>query len=161
MATIAPPGGAAWAAEGQKWPQSPNSCWSAALLGALDNPAIYEISGQEETLAQLLAYSGGLQILTTPHKVLVERINTGPGKAPRSVEERALTTEGLNSTVRDGDLSGYREAEADTCYLSRFIFIHLRKGLEDIGQVIRRDADAVIDNLNFQLSSLEDIGHAD
>jgi protein involved in polysaccharide export with SLBB domain len=75
-----------------------------ALLGALDNPAIYEISGQEETLAQLLAYSGGLQILTTPHKVLVERINTGPGKAPRSVEERALTTEGLNSTVRDGDV---------------------------------------------------------
>jgi protein involved in polysaccharide export with SLBB domain len=75
-----------------------------ALLGALDNPAIYELSGKEETLAQLLAYSGGQQILTTPHKVLLERISTAPGKAPRNVEERALTAEGLSSTVRDGDV---------------------------------------------------------
>ena len=75
-----------------------------ALLGALDNPAIFELSGKEETLSQLLAYSGGQQVLTTPHKVLLERINPAQGKAPRIVEERALTAEGLNSTVRDGDV---------------------------------------------------------
>lgn len=75
-----------------------------ALLGALDHPAIYELSGKEESISQLLGYSGGQQILTTPHKVLVERINSAQGKAPRTIEERALTSEGLNSTVRDGDV---------------------------------------------------------
>jgi protein involved in polysaccharide export with SLBB domain len=75
-----------------------------ALLGALDSPAIFELSGKEESLSQLLAYSGGQQVLTTPHKVLFERINPAQGKAPRIVEERALTAEGLNSTVRDGDV---------------------------------------------------------
>lgn len=75
-----------------------------ALLGALDNPAIYELAGKEETLAKLLSYSGGQQVLTSSHKVLIERINPAQGKAPRAVEERALTPEGLNSTVRDGDV---------------------------------------------------------
>ena len=75
-----------------------------ALLGALDSPAIYELAGTEETLAKLLSYSGGQQVLTSSHKVLIERINPAQGKAPRAVEERALTPEGLNSTVRDGDV---------------------------------------------------------
>ncbi|NDP38892.1 MAG: sugar transporter [Rhodoferax sp.] len=75
-----------------------------ALLGALDSAAIYELSGKEETLANLLSYGGGQQILTTPHKVLVERINPAQDKAPRVVEERALNADGLNSTVRDGDV---------------------------------------------------------
>lgn len=75
-----------------------------ALSGALDNPAIYELSGKEETLAQLLAYSGGQQILTSLHKVLIERIDPDQGKAPRVIEERALTPAGLTSTVRDGDV---------------------------------------------------------
>jgi protein involved in polysaccharide export with SLBB domain len=75
-----------------------------ALLGALDSAAIYELSGKEETLAKLLSYSGGQQILTTPHKVLVERINPDQGQAPRVIEERALNADGLNSTVRDGDV---------------------------------------------------------
>lgn len=75
-----------------------------ALLGALDSAAIYELSGKEETLAKLLSYGGGQQILTTPHKVLVERINPAQDKAPRVVEERALNADGLNSTVRDGDV---------------------------------------------------------
>lgn len=75
-----------------------------ALLGALDRPAIFELFGKEESLLQLLAYSGGQQILTTPHKVLVERISTAQGKAPRFLEERALTPDGLKSTIRDGDV---------------------------------------------------------
>jgi protein involved in polysaccharide export with SLBB domain len=75
-----------------------------ALLGALDNPAIFELAAKEESLSQLLAYSGGQQVLTTPHKVLVERINHKDGTPPRSVEERSLTPTGLASTVRDGDV---------------------------------------------------------
>ncbi len=75
-----------------------------ALLGALDNPAIYELADKEETLAKLLSYSGGQQVLTSSHKVLIERINPAEGKAPRAIEERALTPDGLGSTVRDGDV---------------------------------------------------------
>jgi protein involved in polysaccharide export with SLBB domain len=75
-----------------------------ALLGALDNPAIYELASPEETIAQVLGYSGGLQVLTSPHKALLERVNPAQGKAPRSVEDRVLNSAGLASTVRDGDV---------------------------------------------------------
>ena len=75
-----------------------------ALQGALDNPAVYELAGPQETLADLLRYSGGLQSLTATHKVLVERVSNTQEKAPRSVDERTLNAQGLQTTVRDGDL---------------------------------------------------------
>ncbi|OYU11081.1 MAG: sugar transporter [Comamonadaceae bacterium PBBC1] len=75
-----------------------------AVLGALDAPAIYELRQAQETLAQLLQYSGGIKVITTPHKALVERIDTANKQAPRSVQERSLDVQGLQSTVRDGDV---------------------------------------------------------
>ena len=75
-----------------------------ALHGALDNPAVYELAGPEESLSDLLAYSGGLQSLTATHKALVERVSNTQEKAPRSVDERSLNAQGLATTVRDGDL---------------------------------------------------------
>lgn len=75
-----------------------------AMIGALGTPAIYELSGGEESLAQVLAYGGGMLSLTTPHKVLIERINANQVNAPRSVIERALDESGLKSTVKDGDV---------------------------------------------------------
>ena len=75
-----------------------------ALLGALDNPAIYELTDSSETIESLLDYSGRQHVLASPHKVLVERINPFKGKAPRQVEERSLNAEGLASTVRNGDV---------------------------------------------------------
>lgn len=75
-----------------------------ALVGALDNPAVYELGAAEESLQNLLKYSGGQQVLSASHKVLVERIRSGVAKAPREVQERALNQAGLQSTVRDGDV---------------------------------------------------------
>lgn len=75
-----------------------------ALVGALDNPAVYELGAAEESLHSLLKYSGGQQVLSSTAKVLVERIRTGVSKAPREVQERALNEAGLKSTVRDGDV---------------------------------------------------------
>ena len=75
-----------------------------ALVGALDNPAVYELGAAEESLHNLLRYSGGQQVLSATHKVLVERIRSGVAKAPREVQERALDEAGLKSTVRDGDV---------------------------------------------------------
>lgn len=75
-----------------------------AVLGVLDAPGVYELQSQNENLKQVLAYAGGTRALTSPHKVLLERISPDQFKAPRTVEERALDEQGLASTLRDGDL---------------------------------------------------------
>ena len=75
-----------------------------ALTGAIDTPAIYELAGPDEPLGKVLSYGGRTNVLTTMHKVLVERIDPARTKAPRIVEERALDARGLQSTVRDGDV---------------------------------------------------------
>ena len=75
-----------------------------AMMGALGTPAIYELSRADESISQVLAYGGGMLSLTTPHKVLIERIDSSQSKAPRSVIERALDARGLKSTLKDGDV---------------------------------------------------------
>ncbi|HEY8101581.1 MAG TPA: SLBB domain-containing protein [Burkholderiaceae bacterium] len=75
-----------------------------AVLGALDAPGIYELQSSNESMKQVLAYAGGTRALTSPHKVLLERIAPDQFKAPRSVEERTLDEQGLASTLQDGDL---------------------------------------------------------
>jgi protein involved in polysaccharide export with SLBB domain len=75
-----------------------------AVLGAVDLPAIYELKSAQETMADVLTYGGGVLSLTSPHKVLVERIDTAKGRAPRTIEDRALDVQGLKSTLRDGDI---------------------------------------------------------
>jgi protein involved in polysaccharide export with SLBB domain len=75
-----------------------------ALTGEIDKPAIYELSEEEETLQQVLRYNGASTVFAAPHKVLVERLDGQRRLAPREVQERALDKDGLNSTVRNGDL---------------------------------------------------------
>ena len=75
-----------------------------ALLGALDKPAIYELKSDTENLQALLGYSGGLRVLTNPHKVQIERVDSSAKAAPRTVESRTLDAAGLQSTLRDGDV---------------------------------------------------------
>jgi protein involved in polysaccharide export with SLBB domain len=75
-----------------------------AVLGAVDVPAIYELKSAQEPMADVLTYGGGVLSLTTPHKVLVERIDTSRARAPRTVEDRKLDAQGLRSTLRDGDV---------------------------------------------------------
>jgi len=76
-----------------------------AVLGAVDKPAIYELTSPQESIEALLKISnGGLGVLTTPHKAILERVNAREIKAPRSIEERVLNDAGLRSTVRNGDI---------------------------------------------------------
>jgi len=74
------------------------------LVGALDNAAVYELAGPQESLQNLIRYSGGQHVLSATGKVLIERIRPGVDKAPREVQELALDTVGLQSPLRDGDL---------------------------------------------------------
>ena len=75
-----------------------------AVLGALDTPAIFELRQPQESLGTVLGYGGGIKVITTPHKALVERIDPASSQAPRSVQERTLDPTGLQTTVRDGDV---------------------------------------------------------
>lgn len=75
-----------------------------ALSGAVDNQFIFELAGEQESVAQILSYSSSSTTLTKPQKILVERVDNRQTKGPREVQERALDDAGLKSTVRDGDV---------------------------------------------------------
>jgi protein involved in polysaccharide export with SLBB domain len=52
-----------------------------------------------------LAYAGGTSALTNTNKVVIERLQTGLEKqAPRTVEEKTMDANGLQSQLRDGDV---------------------------------------------------------
>ncbi|WP_347558909.1 SLBB domain-containing protein [Robbsia sp. KACC 23696] len=77
-----------------------------ALLGALDSPAIYELKGANESLADVLGYAGGTTALTSTDKVTIERVDAGGGLLTpgRSVEALRLDVSGLGRVVKDGDV---------------------------------------------------------
>ena len=75
-----------------------------ALLGALDQPAVYELKPGEESLKGLLSFGGGVSILTTPHKALIERIDPTNPNRPLAVKEIALDEQALNQPLARGDV---------------------------------------------------------
>ena len=75
-----------------------------ALMGAVDNPAVYELKSDGEPLRELLAYAGGLAPVTNRHRALIERLDASQAQAPRRVETVALDEPGLGRVLHDGDL---------------------------------------------------------
>jgi len=73
-----------------------------AILGAFQQPAIYELKG-EGNIREVLSLGGGLSILTTPAKAQLERVNPKLDKS-RKVQQIVLDKAGLESTLRDGDI---------------------------------------------------------
>lgn len=73
-----------------------------AVLGAFEQPAIYELKGAG-SVGEVLALGGGLSVLATPGKVLLERIDPAATTA-RHVEDFALDAAGLKRPLRDGDI---------------------------------------------------------
>jgi protein involved in polysaccharide export with SLBB domain len=77
-----------------------------AISGALNLPAVYELSqtpGAENSVRELLSFSGGMPVLADPKRAQLERVDTGGGAA-RRVETFALDSAGLGRSLRDGDL---------------------------------------------------------
>ena len=75
-----------------------------AVLGALEQPAIYELKGAGVgTVGEVLALGGGLSVLAKSGKALLERIDPAANTA-RRVEDFALDTAGLQRSLRDGDI---------------------------------------------------------
>ena len=75
-----------------------------ALTGAIDTPAIYELKSAQEPIANLLRYAGGAAILANPSRVQLERIDPSQPAASRIVETFGLDAQGLQKTLRDGDV---------------------------------------------------------
>ena len=74
-----------------------------ALIGKVNNPAVYEIKSASETLDNILQIAGGLPVVANARRVTLERIDTTLNQ-PRSVQSFALNVEGLKTPLRNGDL---------------------------------------------------------
>ena len=75
-----------------------------ALTGSIDTPAIYELKGAQERLADVLRYAGGAPVLANPNRVQLERIDASQPLAARFVESIRLDAGGLAKPLRDGDV---------------------------------------------------------
>lgn len=74
-----------------------------AVVGAFDQAAIYEIKSGASMVSDVLSLNGGLPVLTSNRKALLERIS--PEKnPPRQVQDITLDAEGLRQPLRDGDI---------------------------------------------------------
>jgi protein involved in polysaccharide export with SLBB domain len=74
-----------------------------ALVGKVNSPAIYELKNSNDSVGSLLDVAGGLPVVADPRRAFLERID--PSKShPRSVEEFALTGEGLQRPLKNGDV---------------------------------------------------------
>jgi protein involved in polysaccharide export with SLBB domain len=74
-----------------------------AMVGKVNNPAVYELKSTSETLEQLLSVAGGVPVVADPRRVTLERINPSLNQ-PRSVEGFALDAAGLKTALKNGDL---------------------------------------------------------
>ncbi len=70
-----------------------------AVLGAFEQPAIYELKGAGSSVGEVLALGGGVSVLAKPGKALLERINPAADK-PRHVEDFALDKDGLQRPLQ-------------------------------------------------------------
>lgn len=75
-----------------------------ALAGATDAPAIYELKSPQESVRDLLRYSGGATVLANMNRAQLERIDPAMPKSPRLVEDFRLDTAGMGKPLRDGDV---------------------------------------------------------
>lgn len=74
-----------------------------ALVGKVNSPAIYELKSSSENVGSLLDFAGGLPVVADPRRAFLERIDSTKSQ-PRSVEEFALNGEGLQRSLKNGDV---------------------------------------------------------
>ena len=72
-----------------------------AIAGSINNPAIYELDKDSNTLAGLIEMAGGLTTTANGDKVRVERIDD---RKMRKVEEFSLEEAGQQRLLKDGDV---------------------------------------------------------
>jgi protein involved in polysaccharide export with SLBB domain len=81
----------------------PQAVGHVALVGKVNNPAVYEIKSNTETLEQLLSIAGGLPVVADPRRAVLERLSPEQSQ-PRRVEDVTLDAGGLKITLVNGDM---------------------------------------------------------
>jgi protein involved in polysaccharide export with SLBB domain len=76
----------------------------AAVVGATELTAIFELKSEQEPLREILRYAGGASVLASRSRVQLERIDPKQLRARRFVEDFALDEAGLQKPLRDGDV---------------------------------------------------------
>ena len=71
-----------------------------AIAGSVNEPGIFELKG-ETNISSALEEAGGLTVLATTERILLERIEN---RQRRRVDEFALDATGLQRKLKDGDL---------------------------------------------------------
>lgn len=74
-----------------------------ALVGKVNNPAIYELRSSTDTVGSVLDFAGGLPVVADPRRALLEHIDSDKNR-PRSVEQFALDASGVKKILKNGDL---------------------------------------------------------
>jgi protein involved in polysaccharide export with SLBB domain len=74
-----------------------------ALVGKVNNPAVYEIKSAGETLDDIVQMAGGLPVVADARRVTLERLDPTQSQ-PRSVQDFALNAEGLKTVLKNGDM---------------------------------------------------------
>ena len=81
----------------------PQAVGYVALVGKVNNPAVYELKSSGETLEQLLAVAGGLPVVADPRRLTLERLTPNDSQ-PRRVQDLALNAQGFKTPLSNGDL---------------------------------------------------------
>ena len=74
-----------------------------ALVGKVNNPAVYEIKSSGETLDGIIEVAGGLPVVADARRVTLERLDASQSQ-PRTVLDFALNSEGLKTILKNGDM---------------------------------------------------------
>jgi len=78
--------------------------WQVALIGAVREPAVYELrADQSASLADLLNMAGGLPVLANPNEIVIERADPQRMR-PISLLQIAADEVGNKTRLQDGDL---------------------------------------------------------
>lgn len=81
----------------------PQAVGHVALVGKVNNPAVYELKSTTETLEQLLAVAGGLPVVADPRRAVLERLSPEQSQ-PRRVQDVSLDADGVKTTLANGDM---------------------------------------------------------
>ncbi len=81
----------------------PQAVGHVALVGKVNNPAVYELKSTTETLEQLLTVAGGLPVVADPRHAVLERLSPEQSQ-PRRVQDVSLDSEGLKTQLANGDI---------------------------------------------------------
>jgi protein involved in polysaccharide export with SLBB domain len=76
-----------------------------AMLGAIPNPAVYELASRESinTLQSMIGYAGNVSVFTSPLQVSIERIDPTQQK-PLTALSISLDKAGLATNLKGGDI---------------------------------------------------------